>query len=180
MKWQEYVSKIFFFKDRRSGPIKLIARAGRPRAAGYRVISSGNSVHVTITIASSRFLPSVPPERKFASVSYARLYRMSSPSLPPSVRPVGRQQNWAKTVGNGFWSTFSSCPSFLPSFFLLFLLKFSHAKLSKKGQRNRFSLPVSEKDYVSVFGASAGFLALQRISNITTTSGHGSKIVTGR
>ena len=87
MKWQEYVSKIFFFKDRRSGPIKLIARAGRPRAAGYRVISSGNSVHVTITIASSRFLPSVPPERKFASVSYARLYRMSSPSLPPSLPP---------------------------------------------------------------------------------------------
>ena len=83
---------------------------------------------------------------------------MSSPSLPPSVRPTSR--SGAKLRKNRWkWILidFFILP-FLPSFFLLFLLKFSHAKLSKKGQRNRFSLPVSEKDYV--FGASAGFLAL--------------------
>ena len=90
---EEDISRI-----RESGPIKLIANSGprRSLAAGCRVISSGNSVHDTITIAlPSRFLSFSPPEKE----NLLQLVKRAA---------ADQEQNWAKTVGNGFWSTFSS------------------------------------------------------------------------
>ena len=125
----------------------LRPRRERSRSPHDDVISSGNSVHVTITIASR-----VPLSRD----SFRKKICFSSLR---AALPIPRSKIGQKPLEMDFDRLFH--PPSLPSF--LFLLKFSHEKLCKKGQRNRLSLPNErtterlKRITLQRFGASAVF-----------------------
>ena len=109
-------------------------RAREQREVHSRVISSGNPLDA-ITIAASSSSRFLQEENLLQLVTAACHLR----------RAIGRSR--AK-LGKNRWKWILIDFFFLPPF----LLKFSHAKLCKKGQRNRFFSP-SEKDYFSFFSA---------------------------
>ena len=123
------------------------------------VISSGNSVHVTITIASR----GVPLSRD----SFRKKICLSSLRVAP---PISLSKIGQKPLEMDFDRLFH--PPSLPSF--LFLLKFSHEKLCKKRTTKpplftkRVNDRAIEKDYVAALAsAHLPFFGLPRWSMLT-------------